>query len=161
MKTKAMNLITWILVSIILFGIHLLWNSKAFGQDWTAEQKEIWEVVKADYEKIKRGEVEGILESRHEDIIIWWGSESVPFDKKLALFKYEGWFNYDTPVNWELEPLAIKIVGNVASVFYLYKFSGSKISGSGRDMETWIKQDNKWIMINTFGASCDKLPPCY
>ena len=45
MKTKVINLITWILVSIILFGIILLWNSKALGQEWTAEQKEVWEAA--------------------------------------------------------------------------------------------------------------------
>ena len=45
MKTKDMNLITWIIVSIILFGILFLWNFKAFGEDWTAEQKEVWELV--------------------------------------------------------------------------------------------------------------------
>jgi hypothetical protein len=160
MKTQKKAFMARGFISLFLCGIIVLWGSQIFGQDWTAEQKEIWEVVKADYEKFKQGDLEGLSPSRHEDIIIWWGSESVPFDKKAALFKYKGWFDYDKPVKWELEPLAIKIVGNVASVFYLYKFSGSKTSGSGRDMETWIKQDNKWIMINTFGASCDKLPPC-
>ena len=54
MKTNAINLLTWVLVSVILFGILLLWNSKALGQEWTAEQKEIWEVVEADFEKFKK-----------------------------------------------------------------------------------------------------------
>ena len=59
MKPKAMNLVTWILVSIILFGIILLRNSKAHGQEWTVEQKETCEVVKVDFEKFRNGEVEG------------------------------------------------------------------------------------------------------
>ena len=59
MKPKAMNLVTWILVSIILFGIILLWNSTAHGQVRTVEQQEIWEVVKADFEKFRKGDVEG------------------------------------------------------------------------------------------------------
>ena len=160
MKTQKMAFMTRGLFSLFLCGIILIWGSKIFGQEWTAEQKEIWEVVKADYGLFKKGDVEGVLSSRHENVIIWWGSEGLPFDKKQALFKYRKWFDYDKPVKWELEPLSIKIVGNVASVFYLYKYSGSILSGSGRDMETWIKQDNKWIMINSFGASCDKLPPC-
>jgi hypothetical protein len=52
MKTKAINLITWILVSIILIGIILLWNTKAIGQEWTAEQKEIWEAGEANKKSI-------------------------------------------------------------------------------------------------------------
>jgi ketosteroid isomerase-like protein len=160
MKTKEMNLITWVLVSIILFGIIFLLNSKVWGQDWTAEQKEIWEVVISDVEKFKQGDLEGLLASRHDDVVIWWGDKPTPYHKKHLRFKYKEWFDNDKPVNWELKPLAIKIVGNVASVFYTYKFSGNITSGSGRDMATWIKQDNKWIMINGFGASCEKLPPC-
>ena len=160
MRTKEMNLTTWVLVSIILLGIFLLWNSKAFGQEWTTEQKEVWDAVVADIENFKKGDVEGILASRHDDVVIWWGNKQVPFDKELLKLNYKGWFDYDKPVNWELKPLAIKIVGNVASIFYTYKFSGSRTSGTGRDIDTWIKQNNKWLMINSFGASCDKLPPC-
>jgi hypothetical protein len=160
MKTNVINLITWVLVSIILFGIILLWNSKAFGQEWTAEQKEVWEAVEADFEKFKQGDLEGILASRHNDVVIWYGDEAMPFNKKMASFNYKEWFDYDKPVKWELEPLAIKVIENVASVFYTYKFSGNILSGSGRDMETWIKQDNKWLMINSFSASCDTPPNC-
>jgi hypothetical protein len=145
---------------IILFGIIFLLNFQAFGQDWTAAQKEVWEVVVADFEKFKQGDLEGILASRHDDVLIWWGEKPIPYDKKLSGADYGRWFSYDIPTKWELEPLAIKVIGNVASVFYTYKYSGNVLSGRGRDLETWIKQDNKWIMINSFGASCDKLPPC-
>jgi hypothetical protein len=160
MKTKTMNLLTWVLISVILFGILLLWNSKAFGQEWTAEQKEVWEVVVSDFELFKKGELDGLLASSHDDVLIWWGSKPIPFDKELLDFNYKSWFDYDKPVNWELEPLAIKVIDNVASVFFTYKYSGKILSGSGREIETWIKQDNKWILINSLGATCDKLPPC-
>jgi len=71
MKTKDMNLITWILVSIILFGIILLLNSKAFGQEWTTKQKEVWKSVEANWEAIKNGDVESALELKHADVFIW------------------------------------------------------------------------------------------
>ena len=78
----------------------------------------------------------------------------------MAIYRYNRWIKYDKPDMWEVEPLAIKIVGKVASVFFTYKFSGNITSDSGKELETWIKQDNKWILINSLGASCDKLPPC-
>lgn len=160
MKTKDVNLLTWILVSIIIIGFFLLLNSKAFGQEWTAEQKEVWEVVKADIELSKHGDIEGILASRHNDILSLWSSKPIPFDKELLRFNLENWFNYDKPVNWELNPLAIKVIANVAIVFYSYKFSGNTIFRHSRTMETWIKQDNQWLMIGSLDASCDELPPC-
>jgi hypothetical protein len=73
---------------------------------------------------------------------------------------YKDWFDNDKPVNFESEPLAIKIIGNVAIVFYTSKFSGKIFSGRTRTMDTWIKQNNKWQKIGSFDASCDKLPPC-
>ena len=89
MKTKDMNLITWIIVSVILFGIILLLNSKAFGQDWTAEQKEVWDVVVADYELFKEGDVEGILASRHDDVAILYANKKVLLDKQLLKLNYK------------------------------------------------------------------------
>jgi hypothetical protein len=147
-------------ISLFLCGVIVFWCSHAIGADWTAEQKEVWDVVVADYEKFKKGDVEGLLASRHDDVGIWWNNKPTPFDKKLAGSNYRGWFSYDIPTKWELEPLEIKIIGNVASVFFTYKFSGNVLSGYSRNLETWIKQDGKWLMINAFGASCDKLPPC-
>jgi hypothetical protein len=61
MKTKDMNLITWIIVSIILFGIIFLWNFHAYGQEWTAEQKEVWKSVQANWEAIKNRDAESAL----------------------------------------------------------------------------------------------------
>ena len=160
MKTQGKSLLARVSVSLLICGLIVFWGFQAIGEEWTAEQKEVWEVVVADYELFKKGDVDGILASRHDDVVIWWGSKRIPYDKELVRFNYKNWFDYDKPVNWELEPLAIQIIGNVATVCYTYKFGGKILSGSGRDMETWIKQDNKWLMINSFGASCDELPPC-
>lgn len=147
-------------ISLLLSGTILFWNFEAIGQEWSSEQKEVWQAVEADIESFKKGDLEGIMASRHDDAIIWWSNRSMPCDKKLALFNYKDWFDYDMPVNWDLEPLAIQVFGNVANVFYMYRFRGNILSGSGRRMDTWIKQDNKWLMMGSFGASCDKLPPC-
>jgi len=83
MKTKEMNLITWILVSIILLGIFLLWNSKAFGQEWTAEQKEVWDVVQANWETFKKGDVEAALAMKHKDVVVWFGARPMPLAKEF------------------------------------------------------------------------------
>ena len=138
MKTQKGYFMARASVSIILCGLIIFCGLQAFGQDWTAEQKEVWDVVKADREKFKQGDLEGVLASRHDDVVIWWGQKPIPYDKELLEFNYKAWFDYDKPVKWELEPLTIKIVGKVASVFYTYKYSGKILSGS----------------------SCNKLPPC-
>ena len=147
-------------VSIVICGMFLLLSAQAFGQEWTAEQKEVWKAVETDIELFKKGDLEGILALRHDDVVIWWSNKPIPYDKELLEINYRSWFNYDKPVNWELNPLAIKVIGNVACVFYSYKFGGKIISGSSLTMETWIKQDNKWKKFGSLDASCDELPPC-
>jgi len=162
MKTKGTNFRLRTLVYLLFCGLILFWSFQVFGEEWTKEQKEIWKVVVADYELFKQGDLEGLKAVRHDDVVICWGNKAAPFDKELALSNYEGWFNWDKPINWELKPLAIKVVGNIAVVFYAFKYSGGLASdvGLGRATETWIKQDNKWQLIGGFAASCDQLPPC-
>ena len=160
MKTKGTNFGTKISIYLLFCGLIVFWSFQVFGQEWTAEQKEIWKVVEADYELFKQGDLEGILASRHDDVVLWWSNKSIPLDKELLKLNYKRWLDYDKPVKWELEPLAIQVIGNVGNVFYTYKYSGKILSDSGRAMITWIKQDNKWQMIGGLTASCNKLPPC-
>ncbi|UCE51309.1 MAG: nuclear transport factor 2 family protein [Desulfobacterales bacterium] len=162
MKTKGRNFGLRAVICLLFCGLILFWSFQVFGEEWTEEQKEIWKVVVADYESFKQGDLEGLKAARHDDVVIWWGNKFMPFDKKEAMDNYQGWFSWDKPVNWELKPLAINVVGNIAVVFYAYKYSGKIISnvGLGRAMKTWIKQDNKWQLIGGFSASCAELPPC-
>ena len=97
---------------------------------------------------------------RHDDALFLWSHWTTPLDKALLKREYQQWFDYDKPAKWENNPIAIKIIDNIAIVFYSQKYSGNILSGSSRIMETWIKQDNKWLILGSINASCDKLPPC-
>jgi len=145
MKTKAMNLITWILVSIILFGIILLWNSKALSQEWSAEQKEVWVLVQEFWETIKKGDVEASLAGQHNKMLDWFSENPDPLKKELLRSGYNNWVGRFKPTSVKLKPLAVNIVKNVANVFYLFKWesSNNEISNRGRALITLVKQDNK------------------
>jgi len=160
MKTKDMNLITWILVSIIILGIILLLNSKAFGQEWTAEQKEVWKSVQANWEAIKNRDAESALALKHADAFIWdrWYPE--PITKDMLEVTYKNWFEIEKPTSAKIRPLNIHIFNNIANVYYLYKYEEVKYFDKGRVLETWIKQGNKWLLIGSLSSSCDTPPNC-
>jgi ketosteroid isomerase-like protein len=147
-------------LSLFICGIIVFWGYQVFGQEWTAEQKEVWKAVEADTELFKQGDVDGILGGRHDDVAVWWGNKAYPLDKNGVASGYKRWFNWDKPVKWELEPYAIKVIGNVAVVFYTWKWTGKSNSRKGRKMNTYIKQDNRWLLIGSLNADCDKPPPC-
>ena len=161
MKTKDIRFITWILVSIILFGIIFLWNFQVFGQEWTPEQKEVIETVKAIWEASKNGDVEAIMAMKHDDVVEWWGDHSFPIKKEDSRFNYKGWIQYEKPKSYNLEFYQINIFNNVANVFLSYKYEGK--SGTlfkGRSIITLVKKDNKWLDIGGLSSSCDYRPPC-
>lgn len=160
MKTMGVYGLARTSFTIIICGMIVLWGISAFGQEWTTEQKEVLKAMEADIEFFKKGDYEGLSALRHEDAIIWWSDQAKPFDKKSVMSEYKNWFDYDKPTKYEFKPLAVQIFSNVANVFYTYKFSGALSSESGRSMETFIKQDGKWLKISSFEASCTKLPPC-
>ena len=159
-----------VFISLFFCVLMVFWDFKVSGEEWTAEQKEVWDAVKADAELIKQRDVEGVAVLTHNDAIMWFPKEGVPFeDKNMYMGYIKWWLSWDRPTKWEVKPLAIQVVGNVANVFYILNYSrdnavGGKyyvpFSSKERTMETWVKQDNKWLKIGRFSASCDKLPPC-
>ena len=160
MKSKDMNLSRWIFVSFILFGTVLIWNSKAFGQEWTAEQKEVWKAVETNWEAIKNGNVEGVLALKHENAFLWSRPYPEPITKGMLEVIYKDWFESEKPSSAKIRPLNIHIFKNVANVYYLYKYEGVRYFDYGRALETWIKQDNKWLLIGKLSSSCDIPPNC-
>ncbi len=66
------------------------------------------------------------------------------------------------PINsFKLEPVEVRIFGNVAIVQYYWSFTypGAKVF-SGRNTVTFIKQDGKWKALGGMSASCLYPAPC-
>ncbi len=144
MKTKDIHFITWILVSIILFGIIFLWNFQVLGQDWTPEQKEVWVSVQGFWGTIKNGDIEATLAGQHEKMLDWWSTNPDPLKEELLQLGYKNLVNQFKPTFVKLEPLAINIVKNVANVFYLFKWESAnkEVTARGRSLITFVKEDN-------------------
>jgi uncharacterized membrane protein YwzB len=160
MKTIRTNLIVKVAIFLLLCIVIVFWSFQAIGEEWTAEQKEVWTSVQANWETIKKGDVEAALAMKHDDMVAWYNSNPEPLRKELMKQSYLNWFNYDKLVSYKLRLLTINIFNNVANVFYLYKYEGEKFSNRGRVFETWVKQDNKWLAIGSFDSSCEYLPRC-
>lgn len=162
MKTKGTYSMARISVSIILGAMILLWSFQVFGQDWTAEQKEVWISVQGYWENIKKGDVDAALAGQHDKMLVWFSMNPDPLKKELIGSEYNTWVSRFKPTFVKLKPLAITIVKNVANVFYLFKWESAnkEVSDRGRTLITLVKEDNKWLAIGSLGSSCDTLPPC-
>ena len=149
-------------IALSICGMIVFWTSQAIGEDWTAEQKEVWAAVQAGWEALKNGDVKAATAGQHDKMLAWFSMNPDPFKKELIRLELNNWVGRFKPTFVKLKPLAINIVMNVANVFYLFKWESAnkEVSDRGRILITLVKQDNKWLAIGSFGSSCDTLPPC-
>ena len=161
MFTKKAILKARISIPIILWGIMVLWSVQAFGEEWTDEQKEVWNVIEDRWIRIKEGDLKALEAGIHDEALSWENSKEVPLDKNLSVMSYARWVNYARPVTYEIEPYAIQIFGDIANVFYSYRWKAKKeYSGHNRALISFKKQNGRWLIISALSSSCEKLPKC-
>ena len=162
MKKKGTNLFAKVFTSLFFSGVFLFWVVQVSAEEWNIEQKEVWKSVEAGWELFVKGDIEAIAAIAAEGYLEWWPNDPNPFGKNYMKGKYKRWFDGNKPVSYELKPVALNIIGDVANVFYFYKWNGDKMPAaiSGRQYSTWIKQDNKWKFMGSMGCSCDRQPYC-
>ena len=151
------SLIIFILVCIFMVASGL----QAFGEEWTPEQKEVIETVRAIWEAFKDGDIEAIMAKKHDDSVYWSGLEPFPNNKENIRYSYQEWIKYEKPKSYNLEFYQITVLNNVANVFFSYKYEGKGgTSFKGRSLVTLVKKDNKWLDFGGLSCSCIHDPPC-
>ncbi len=149
-----------IFIYLLLCGLIVFWSLNVSAEEWTNAQMEVWNSVKAPWEYFKQGDLEGFMTIYHDDAVEWWRNSASPLGKVMMKAHFSEWLNYDKPITYELKPVSIQISGNIANVMYKVKWKGNILSDNARNMQTWIKQDNRWKFISGMSASCDKLLKC-
>jgi ketosteroid isomerase-like protein len=160
MKKQGTNMVFRVSIFLLLCGAIIFGGIQVSAEEWTNAQKEVWNSVKAPWEYFKQGDLEGFMTIYHDDAVEWWRNSASPLGKVMMKARFSEWLNYDKPITYELEPVSIQIFGNIANVMYKVKWKGNILSDNGRNMQTWIKQDNRWKFFSGMSASCDKPLKC-
>jgi ketosteroid isomerase-like protein len=159
-KTRAKILVTKIIVSLLFIGIAVFWSLQAFGAEFSEAQKEIWNLEIKYWESIKNADVETHKNLLHDNLVSMRSRTSEPDNKAVEMAHNFQVVAY-TLKSYEIEPLAIQLFNNVAIACYYYKFTGTKVSDSGRVTHTWMKQNDTWYLIGLMEASYESLPVHY
>ena len=152
-----------ILIPIILCGIMVFWNFSIFAAEWTEAEKEVWSVIETNLELTKQGDFKAFKARIHDEAIIWWSRNALPLPKDLIVGSYQGWITSPTgrPETYQIDPYAIQIIGDIANVFYSFKWKAKGGSSEhGRALVSLKKQNGKWLLISSMSSSCDNLPVC-
>ena len=155
MKTQKRIYRSTVFISLFLCGIIAFSSSQTNAKEWTEAQKEMWKSVEAMWENFKQGDEKAVMAIHHDDCVNWWATRRLPADKYQIRLAFRTWLTGpDKPVSYELEPLSIHIFGDIANVYYIRTWGTKKVPkyNHGRLMQTYLKQDNKWMLIGSMGA---------
>lgn len=152
MKTIFKNLIVWG-VWVVSMSLTL----PLVAQEWSAEQKKVWENVEAYSELASKGDVEGFMSYIHPDFSGWYSKAALPDDKSIRQKHATYHLPKTETLYYFLQPLEIKIHGNVAIVHYIYSGHtkdawGKEKFSQSRWTDILMKQKDKWVIIGDHGG---------
>ncbi len=145
---------------LILFGITFFCAFQASGEEWTAEQKEVWSLVQAAWENFKNSDVESVVQNVPDNAVTWWGSVASPHRTEELKTAYGRWFIFEKVTNSELLPLRIEIFDDVAVVAYYASWKSDKRSAKTKNLSVYKKQGDNWTRIGYLSSLCDMPPKC-
>ncbi|MFH2049908.1 MAG: nuclear transport factor 2 family protein [bacterium] len=146
------------IISLVVIGLAMLASTVLFAQEWSTDQKEVWKNVETYWDLGAKGDVEGFLGYFHSDFSGWINTAHLPHDRATRVKFIKFSLPKTKTLLYNIQPVAIKIHGNVAIVHYSYtevsKYGEEKEkSEQGRWTDILIKQGDKWIMIGDHGGA--------
>lgn len=162
MKAKKRIFMSTLFSSLLICGFIVFWSFQASAIELNEAQREVWKTVEASWDFFIKGDFDALDALALERSLKWWTRLQHPFRKEFSHGNYSFWLSFYKPVSYELKPVAINIVEDVATVFYYYKWKGEKKPDmfSNRVFSTWIKQNGNWKFFGSMTSSCDMIPDC-
>jgi hypothetical protein len=155
MKRKAVNqTATTLFIFTVLVSVLCFQGSFAYGQEWTAAQKEIWSIQKKAWELWKKGEMDAFKELFHEDCILWYSRYGALWTK-ANLYGWPSWIE-----SFDLQPFLVKVSGDVAIIVYISNYETPSYKSKARFTNVWKKQNGKWKILLEMANECEKPTPC-
>jgi len=127
------------------------------AQEWSDKQKEVWKSVEGYADMANKGDVEGFMSYFHSDYSGWSINDALPGNKEQVRKGVTHRFPTRTTLLSDIQPVAIKIHGNVAIVHYYWSrlrkdAEGKERNSSGRWTDILMKQGDKWVLIGDSGG---------
>jgi len=162
MKHSVIRLSIKISAALLILSVGVFCGVQSTGKEWSATQKEIWEIEKVYWKFWRKRDLDGFMALHHKDYFGWTFPAEPPFSSEepvnkasyrdLVKAKIGKYSDSDLDTIERLRPLKIKIFGNFAFTYYFCNI----MHGRGRSIQyeysirvahIWMKQDEKWKII--------------
>jgi hypothetical protein len=143
-------------VVFLLSCFFLVINTSVFCQEWSNEQKEVWEISQKMDKYWANRDLEGYMSCLHSNFIGWFNEDPLPLDKNSLRYWETHWLSTTKIIRDEIKPVSITVTGDIAiSNFYSTEIrqddNGSKLSYS-KWTNVCKKENGKWLIIGMFGG---------
>ena len=128
--------------------------------DWTSVESEIWELERTYHRQIQVEDFAGVAEFWHEEGVAWPSYAAEPLDLSAGREALSALLESVQILSFEVHPMAIHIIGDLALVHYLLTWEikdadESKSTSSSRITHTWFREGGSWRIIGGMSSSVD------
>ena len=130
----------------------------AQGQEWSAEQTEVWTWEVACWDS---SALESTMACFHEDFVGWGVGSDSPTTKADRIPSFAESFETTERVSTDLKPLAITLHGNTAILVYQAttvtrnKETGEETTAQERWTDIALKEGGRWFWIADHGTAVE------
>ncbi len=143
------------LLKLVLLAMLAIITTSVFAQEWTKEQKEVWQVVENSWIKWKAGDVDGVTIALHPKYQGWDDESSLPLNKDAVIQWFRAQKDRMTVNGYMINPARITVTENAAVVHYYFSYSVTYMAGDqkkleeggGKYVEFYVKEGGKWLCL--------------
>ncbi len=158
-KTTMKKLMNYAAIAVTM--IALLGASTLHAQEWTKEQKAVWQTVDHTWATWKAGDIDATFTAFCDDYLGWGDDLPLPMAKDKYYKFWKEMIGNISNMYYDIEPARILVHGNSAVVYYYYMYSylytdGDKsqnMDGEGKNIDFYVKENGKWMLLGDFGYS--------
>lgn len=143
--------------AIILFSCFMLViNTSVFCQEWSKEQKDVWQVSQKMEEFWAKRDLDGYMSCLHENFIGWFNEDPLPIDKNSLRNWESHWLGTVKIIRSESKPVSINVTGDIAisncySQALRQDANGTKLTYS-KWTDIYKRENGKWLIIGMSGG---------
>ena len=147
------KLIGTILLVCLIFSM----NAVVVAHEWSDAEMEVLKQMEESYEMWAKQDIEGFLNYIHDDYCGWHYESAVTQKKSSFVNMANHYFPKSEVIFYEMTPLEVQILDDVAIVHYYFYFlikdsEGKDQSSRSRYTDILLKENDKWLLISDHGG---------
>ena len=152
------------LLRLALVAMVAIITTSVFAQEWTKEQKAVWQTVENTWMKWKAGDPDGAVASLHPKYQGWSDESPLPMNRDAVLQWFRSMKDKQTVDGYMINPARIAVTENAAIVHYYYQYSVTYTvgdqkkheEGKGKYTEFYVKEGGRWLCLGDMSLGDDE-----